>query len=138
MSKRLIVYIFSFSSIAISLTVVAASLGALIATSYSTFCKFVVSRILFNDKVTFFTPPTIDGRRPAYLCALPILVIGSAGVASAQSILRSCFGGFSRPWVLLLVRRLERVSLEIFKLEDSERGRAMGVFFAVSKSNFYP
>ena len=52
--------------------------------------------------------------------------------------LRSCFGGFSRPWALLLVRRLERVSLEIFKLEDSERGRAMGVFFAVSKSNFYP
>ena len=68
------------------MTVVPASLGALIATSYSTFCKFVVSRILFNDKVTFFTPPTIDGRRPAYLCALPILVIGSAGVASAQSI----------------------------------------------------
>lgn len=40
--------------------------------------------------------PSIDGPYD-YLCALPVLAIGSAGVAAAQSIpsLLFCFGGFS-------------------------------------------
>ena len=43
----------SVFSIAVSMTVFAASLGALIAASYSTFCKFVVSNLLHNQ-VTFY------------------------------------------------------------------------------------
>ena len=48
-SKKRIILPFSISSIAISMTVFAASFGALVAASYSTFCKFFfcVYRILF-------------------------------------------------------------------------------------------
>ena len=49
-------FLFSVSSIAISMTVVAASLGALIAASYSTFCKFVVSNLNpLHNLVTFYS-----------------------------------------------------------------------------------
>ena len=79
-----------------------------------------------------FTPPTLDGRRPAYLCALPVLVIGSAGVSSAQTVPSLLFWRFfqslgSSPGAVLGAG----VIGDIFKLE--ERGRAMGVFFAVIK-----
>ena len=110
------------------MTVFAASLGALIAASYSTFCKFVVSNLLHNQ-VTFYL--TADGRRPAYLCALPILVIGSAGVASAQSIPSLLFWRFFQAMGASPGPALGAgVIGDIFKLE--ERGRAMGVFFSVS------
>ena len=79
-----------------------------------------------------FAPPTLDGRRPAYLCALPVLVIGSAGVSSAQTVPSLLFWRFfqslgSSPGAVLGAG----VIGDIFKLE--ERGRAMGVFFAVIK-----
>ena len=52
-------------------------------------CGFRITFMLVNI-------PSIDGPYD-YLCALPVLAIGSAGVAAAQSIpsLLFCFGGFS-------------------------------------------
>lgn len=121
--------LFSVFSIAISMSVFAASLGALIASSYSTFCTFMVSNRL-HDQVTFY-PPTVDGRRPAYLYTLPLLVIGSAGVASAQNIPSLLFWRFFQAMGASRPALGAGVIGDIFKLE--ERGRAMGVFFAVSK-----
>ena len=77
-------------------------------------------------------PPTVDGRRPAYLCALPVLVIGSAGVALAQTVPFLLFWRFfqamgASPGSVLGAG----VIGDIYKLE--ERGRAMGFFLAVSK-----
>ena len=75
----------------------------------------------------------IDGRRPAYLCALPILVIGSAGVASSQTISSLLFWRFFQAMGASPGPALGAgVIGDIFKLE--ERGRAMGVFFAVSSN----
>ena len=76
--------------------------------------------------------PTVDGRRPTYLCALPVLVIGSAGVASAQTVPFLLFWRFfqamgASPGSVLGAG----VVGDIFMLE--ERGRAMAFFFAVSK-----
>ena len=112
------------------MSVLAASAGTLTAASYSTFCKFVdMHRV--HDSATF-VPPAVDGRRPAYLCALPVLVIGSAGVASAQTVPFLLFWRFfqamgASPGSVLGAG----VIGDIFRLE--ERGRAIGVFFAVSK-----
>ena len=80
-------------------------------------------------KVTFLHSE--DGRRPAYLCTLPILVIGSAGVASAQSIPSLLFCRFFQAMGASCGPALGAgVIGDIFKIE--ERGRAMGVFFTVS------
>ena len=124
---------FPVFSLSVSLAVLASTSGVLISASYSTFCKFVdIHRV--HDQVTF-APLTVDGRRPAYLCALPVLVIGSAGVASAQTVPSLLFWRFFQsiggsPGSVLGAG----VIGDIFKLE--ERGRAMGVFFAVSKLLF--
>jgi MFS family permease len=67
------------------------------------------------------------------LFSLPILVIGSAGVASAQNVPSLLFWRYFQamggsPGSVLGAG----VIGDIFKLE--ERGRAMGFFFAVSNS----
>jgi MFS family permease len=73
----------------------------------------------------------LDGRRPIYVYALPMLVLGSMGVALAQntpSLLISRFFqslGASPGHVIGA-----GVIGDVYKLE--ERGRAMGIFFAVS------
>ena len=74
----------------------------------------------------------IDGRRPTYLWSLPVLVIGSAGVAVAQNIPSLLFWRFFQamggsPGAILGAG----VIGDIFRLE--ERGSAMGVFFAASQ-----
>jgi MFS family permease len=77
-------------------------------------------------------PSTVDGRRPAYLCALPLLVIGSTGVATAQSISSLLFWRFVQSIGASPGPALGGAVIgDIFKLE--ERGRAMGVFFTVSQ-----
>ncbi|KAF8162629.1 major facilitator superfamily domain-containing protein [Crassisporium funariophilum] len=94
-------------SLAVSLSAFAASLGGLIGASYSKFY----------------------GYRPMYLCSLPVLVIGSIGVAAAQNIPSLLFWRFfqalgASPGLVIGAG----VIGDIFKLE--ERGRAMSVFFA--------
>ena len=71
-----------------------------------------------------------DGRRPVYIYTLPILVFGSLGVATASSIsglliwrFLQAFG--ASPGYVLGAG----VIGDIYRLE--ERGRAMGIFFAV-------
>ena len=78
-----------------------------------------------------------DGRRPMYMFSLPVLVFASAGVATAASIPE-----------LLIWRFLQSIGAspgyvlgagvigDIYKLE--ERGRAMGIFFAVCGSVLNP
>ena len=76
-------------------------------------------------------PPTVDGRRPVYLCALPVFVIGSAGVAAAQSISSLLFWRFFQSMGASLGPVMGAAVIgDIFRLE--ERGNAMGIFFAVS------
>lgn len=71
-----------------------------------------------------------DGRRPVYLASMPILIVGSLGVAVSRSVnelywwrVLQAFGSGGGLSVGA------GVISDIYKLE--ERGKAMGVFFAV-------
>ena len=76
--------------------------------------------------------PAVDGRRPIYLYASLVFVIGSAGVAAAQSIPSLLFWRFIQSMGASLGPVIGAAVIgDIFKLE--ERGGAMGIFFAVSK-----
>ena len=80
-------------------------------------------------------PPAVDGRRPVYLCAALVFVIGSAGVATAQSIPSLLFRRFIQAMGGSLGPVVGAgVIGDIFKLE--ERGGAMGICFAASKLLF--
>jgi MFS family permease len=77
-------------------------------------------------------PPTVDGRRPVYLYTLPVFAMGSAGVAAAQSIPSLLFWRFFQSMGASIGPVIGAAVIgDIFKLE--ERGRAMGVSFAVGK-----
>ncbi|KAJ3511710.1 hypothetical protein NLJ89_g3940 [Agrocybe chaxingu] len=94
-------------SLAVSLSVFAASLGALLGASYSSFY----------------------GRKPVYLIATPLLFLGSLGVASAQTIPQLMVWRFiqaigASPGLAVGAG----VIGDIYKLE--ERGQAMGIFFS--------
>jgi len=90
------------------MAVLASSLGALIVASYSTYY----------------------GRRPVYLYALPVFVIGSAGVASAESIPSLLFWRFLQSMGASLGPVIGAAVIgDIFKLD--ERGSALGIFFAI-------
>jgi MFS family permease len=80
----------------------------------------------------------VDGRRPVYLCALPVFLIGSAGVAAAQSISSLLFWRFFQSMGASIGPVIGAAVIgDIFKLE--ERGRAMGISFAIGKPiNLYP
>ncbi|KAF8957777.1 MFS general substrate transporter [Flammula alnicola] len=87
----------------------AMSIGALVGATYSTFY----------------------GRRPVYLCTLPVLFIGSIGVSTARSIPSLL------TWRFIQAMGASPASVvgtgvigDIFKIE--ERGRAMSVFFAAT------
>lgn len=85
---------------------------------------------LFRLSSTHPTGTVLDGRRPIYLCALPLLALGSLGTASAQSVVQ-----------LMACRVIQGLGSsagmstgaavvgDIYKLE--ERGTAMGIFFGV-------
>jgi len=73
-----------------------------------------------------------DGRRPIYLCGLPLLCIGSLAVGLSRSIPQLMIWRFlqafgASPGISVGAG----VIGDIYKLE--ERGTAMGVFFAVSQ-----
>ncbi|KAF9009717.1 major facilitator superfamily domain-containing protein [Cyathus striatus] len=96
-------------SLAISLSILAASLGGLIGSSYSTFY----------------------GRRPVYLVTLPLLIVGSAGVSLARNIPELMICRFiqalgASPGMSVGAG----VIGDIYKLE--ERGQAMGIYLAAS------
>lgn len=75
-----------------------------------------------------------DGRRPVYLVSLPFLILGSIGVACANTVPS-----------LMAFRLLQAAGssagisvgsgtiADIYRLE--ERGTAMGIFFAVSSAH---
>ena len=80
-------------------------------------------------------PPAVDGRRPIYLFNSLVFVIGSAGLAAAQSIPSLLFWRFTQAMGGSLGPVLGSAVIgDIFKLE--ERGGAMGVCFAASKLLF--
>ncbi|KAF9009714.1 major facilitator superfamily domain-containing protein [Cyathus striatus] len=94
-------------SLAVSLSVLAVSLGALTGSSYSTFY----------------------GRRPVYLVTLPFLIVGSIGVAMSRNISQLLICRFiqslgASPGISIGAA----VIGDIYKLE--ERGLAMGIYFA--------
>jgi len=103
-----------------------ASVGALIVASCSTFCKSISYSNFWCSFLLF-----VDGRRPVYLFALPLLIIGSFGVSASCSVFQLFFfrviqaagasSGFSIG---------AGVIGDIYKLE--ERGTAIGIFLAVS------
>ena len=81
-------------------------------------------------------PPAVDGRRPIYLYASLAFIIGSAGVAAAQSIPSRLFWRFVQSMGGSLGPVLGAAIIgDIYKLE--ERGGAMGVCFAASKLLFF-
>lgn len=109
---------------------------------YLYFCRsfwfldwFLLRNILYAPLSPFSLSTSLtyhsDGRRPAYLYSLPIMIIGSLGVARAQTIHQ-----------LLAFRFLQAmggspgtsvgfgVIGDIYRLE--ERGRAMGSYYGVS------
>ncbi|KAF9046832.1 MFS general substrate transporter [Hymenopellis radicata] len=97
----------SVVSIAISLSVLAAALGALIASSYSSFY----------------------GRRPIYLFGLPLLSIGSLLVGLAPSVPVLMTARFIQAFGASPGLSVGAgVVGDIYRLE--ERGGAMGIFFA--------
>ncbi|KAF9447241.1 MFS general substrate transporter [Macrolepiota fuliginosa MF-IS2] len=96
-------------SIAVSIYILAAALGSLIGSAYATFY----------------------GRRPTYLYSLPVMILGSLGVAKAQTIQQ-----------LLVFRFIQALGAspgtsvgfgvmgDIYRLE--ERGRAMGSYYGAT------
>jgi MFS family permease len=79
--------------------------------------------------------PAVDGRRPIYLYTSLLFVIGSAGLAAAQSIPFLFFWRFLQSMGASLGPSLGAAVIgDIFKLE--ERGGAMGICFAASKLSF--
>ncbi|KJA19693.1 hypothetical protein HYPSUDRAFT_44074 [Hypholoma sublateritium FD-334 SS-4] len=93
--------------LAVSFSILAASLGSLIGATYSGFY----------------------GRKPIFLVGTPLLIIGSIGTAAAHSIYELIFWRFiqalgASPGLAVG----SGVIGDIYKLE--ERGRALGVFFA--------
>ncbi|KAF9043991.1 major facilitator superfamily domain-containing protein [Panaeolus papilionaceus] len=94
-------------NLAVSISALAASTGGLVGSSYSTHY----------------------GRRPVYLYCLPVLMVGSLGVALARSIPTLLFWRFfqsmgASPGLVLGAGAIG----DIYKLEH--RGRAMSVFFS--------
>ena len=76
-----------------------------------------------------------DGRRPIYLCTSLVFIIGSAGVAAAQSIPSLFFWRFIQAMGGSLGPVIGAAVIgDIYKLE--ERGGAMGICFAASKLLF--
>ncbi|KAF8877738.1 MFS general substrate transporter [Gymnopilus junonius] len=97
----------SIINLAVSLSAFAASVGGLIGGSYS----------------------TMYGRRAIYTFSLPILVLGSIGVATASNIPSLLFWRFMQALGASPGQVLGAgVIGDIYKLE--ERGRGMAVFFA--------
>ncbi|KAF9460888.1 major facilitator superfamily domain-containing protein [Collybia nuda] len=97
----------SIVSLAVSLSIFAACLGGLSGATYSTFY----------------------GRRVVYLFSLPLLFIGSVGVALAQSIPQLMFWRFIQAFGAAPGLSVGAgVIGDIYKLE--ERGQSMGIFFA--------
>ncbi|KAK7057497.1 MFS general substrate transporter [Favolaschia claudopus] len=96
-------------SFAVSLSICGAALGSMIFATYSGFY----------------------GRRPMYLCGLPLLCLGSIGVSTSKTISQ-----------LLVFRLIQAIGTsgglavgggvigDIYKL--TERGTAMGIFFSAS------
>ena len=119
-------------SLAVSLSILAASIGSLGGASYSTFCEFLPSLIPWNDS----SSGTADGRRPIYLVGTPLLLVGSLGVAASRSVPELMFWRFIQAFGAspgLAVG--SGVIGDIYKLE--ERGQALGIFFSVSRP-IYP
>ncbi|KAF8638900.1 hypothetical protein AX17_001951 [Amanita inopinata Kibby_2008] len=97
----------SVVSLAVSLSIFAASFGGLCAASYSTFY----------------------GRRPIYLVTLPLLCIGSLGVATSVTIPQLMFWRFIQAFGASPGLTVGAgVVADLYRLE--ERGQAMGIFFA--------
>ena len=79
--------------------------------------------------------PAVDGRRPIYLYISLAYVIGSAGLAAAQSIPSLLFWRFFQSMGSSLGPSIGAAVIgDIFKLE--ERGGAAGVCFSASKLLF--
>ncbi|GLB35682.1 putative MFS general substrate transporter [Lyophyllum shimeji] len=96
-------------NLAVSLSIFAASLGSLSAAAYSTFY----------------------GRRPIYLVSLPLLCIGSFGVARSQSVAELMVWRFVQAFGASPGMSVGAGAIgDIYRLE--ERGQAMGIFFAAS------
>jgi MFS family permease len=73
----------------------------------------------------------LDGRRPVYLYGLPLLCLGSLGVAMSRSISQLMVYRFMQAFGASGGLSVGTgVIGDIYKLE--ERGTAMGVFFAMS------
>lgn len=77
--------------------------------------------------------PLLDGRRLIYLYSLPLLVIGSTGVALARTVPELLFWRFFQA-----VGAAPGMSVGIAVIGDiymlEERGGAMGLYFSVSSS----
>ncbi|KAK0472280.1 MFS general substrate transporter [Armillaria novae-zelandiae] len=98
----------SVISLAVSLSVLATSIGSLAAASYSSFY----------------------GRRPVYLIGLPLLCVGSLGVALSQTVSQLMVWRFLQTFGASPGLSVGAgVIGDIYRLE--ERGGAMGIFFGV-------
>ncbi|TFK35457.1 major facilitator superfamily domain-containing protein [Crucibulum laeve] len=95
--------------IAAGLTVLADSLGSIVASTYATFY----------------------GRRPVYLYTLPLMVIGSIGISTAKSVPELLFWKVIQALGSSCVRVLGTAAIgDIYPLNN--RGEAMGLFLGIS------
>lgn len=113
--------------LAVSISIFASALGASIGASYSTFCNnflFIIMIILHFQRL--FS----DGRKPVYVYTLPLLFLGSFGVANSRTIPQLLSWRFLQSFgASPTVSVGGGVIGDIYKLE--ERGQAMGIFISV-------
>jgi predicted MFS family arabinose efflux permease len=108
----------------VSISVLGASLGAIVSASYSTFCNVSLFIIIA------FYQSFSDGRKPVYLTAIPLLFLGSFGVASSRTIAQLLWWRFIQS-----IGASPGLSVgagvigDIYKLD--ERGQATGIFISV-------
>ena len=108
------------------LSVLATCLGSLTGASYSGFCKF----LLLSKKQKPNNSLEKDGRKPAYLIGMPLLFIGSMGVAASQTISHLMVWRFIQTiGASFGVAIGSAVIGDIYKVE--ERGQVIGIFLTV-------
>lgn len=117
---------------AVSVSVLASSIGGLVGSAYSGFCEEYSTNSLPKlwPCADCYSWLSLDGRRPVYCYLLPFSIAGSIGVAVSTTIPQLLVCRFFQAFGVSSGLSVgSGVIGDIYKLE--ERGTAMGVFFAV-------
>ena len=92
--------------------------------------RLSVSPTRFISNTGAYCTRYLDGRRPIYVCGLPVFCIASLGVATAQNVLQVMIWRFVQAFGAGSLSVGAAAIGDIYQLE--ERGFALGIFFGVS------